>query len=404
MGLLDQMTYDPTVALGMGLLQAGGNFRMPVSMGQGLAQGFGQMQETAALRNRQKLMEQEQAMRELQMQQMQQKQAEHEAMQQAARDSFQSPAQQALSMGGGPTNANAALLPNLQPRFDQKSFLANLAKVNPLAAMEMEAKLKKDPIKLGEGDTLLDPTTYKPLASGGPKAAALPWYVKQGADGKTMIDPAYSDFEKTKAAYGRPPAQPMAPVAYVDDKGQTVWGTISEAKGRPAANFNPMIQGQIAGAKEGAKTEAETRTKAALDAPRIIQNAETALRLSDELVKHPGFEQAVGKSSMFGIQKIPGTDARDFMNRLDQVKGSAFLEAFNSLKGGGQITEIEGKKATDAIARMDNSTSESEFKQAIKDYQDIIKKGVGRAKMNAKPVGPVADPSPSVDSLLEKYK
>lgn len=225
------------------------------------------------------------------------------------------------------------------------------------------------------------------------KEAALPWYARKGPDGRISIDPAFAELEKTKASYGRPPAQPMAPVAYVDPTtGQTIWGTITEARGKPAANYNPALQGQIAGAKEAAKTEAEERTKSMLDAPRIIDNATTALKYSDELLGHPGFGIAVGKSAMLGTQKIPGTPGYDFINRLDQLKGGAFLEAFNTLKGGGQITEVEGKKATDAIARMDNATSENEFRAAVKDYQDVIRKGMNRAKMKVKPVAPVQQP------------
>ena len=242
------------------------------------------------------------------------------------------------------------------------------------------------------------------------KEAALPWYIQRGQDGKTVIDPAYAEFEKQKAMFARPPAQPMAPVAYQDPvTKQVVWGTITDARGKPAANFSPSIQGSIAGAKEGAKVAAEDAAKSAIDAPRVIDNADTAIRLSNELLKHPGMPMAVGTSSILGIQHIPGTQAKDFMNRLDQVKGGAFLEAFNSLKGGGQITEVEGKKATDAIARMDNATSEEAFRAAVKDYQDIIRRGVNRVKMKAKPVAPVsieqpgAVQSPGIDDLLKKY-
>lgn len=186
---------------------------------------------------------------------------------------------------------------------------------------------------------------------------------------------------------------PMAPVAYIDDKGNTVWGTITEAKGRPAANYSPALQGQLAGAKAFGKTTEEERGKAISDAPRIVDNANEAIRLADELLKHPGFKQAVGASSMLGVQKIPGTQARDFMNRLDQIKGGAFLEAFNTLKGGGQITEVEGKKATDAIARMDNSTSEKEFQKAVDDYKNVIRIGVERAKKKAGGISqPTANP------------
>lgn len=231
------------------------------------------------------------------------------------------------------------------------------------------------------------------------KESALPWYVRKGPNGQTSIDPAFAEFEKAKAASGRPvtPFYQFLPTAEGYAVGDARSGQITPASigGRPVvkASDDPMLQGRIAQAKEVGKTMGEETTKAALDAPRVIQNAETALRLSDELLTHPGFKQAVGTSSLLGIQKIPGTSARDFMNRLDQVKGGAFLEAFNSLKGGGQITEVEGKKATDAIARMDNSTSEEEFRQAVKDYQAVIRNGVNRAKMKANPVAPVSQPA-----------
>jgi hypothetical protein len=149
------------------------------------------------------------------------------------------------------------------------------------------------------------------------------------------------------------------------------------------AGADPTLQGRIAGAKAFGKTTEEDRGKAIADAPRVIDNANEAIRLSNELINHPGMKQAVGASSMFGLQKVPGTEAKDFMNRLDQIKGGAFLEAFNTLKGGGQITEVEGKKATDAIARMDNATSEEAFKQAVADYQSVINIGVDRAKRKA---------------------
>lgn len=91
---------------------------------------------------------------------------------------------------------------------------------------------------------------------------------------------------------------------------------------------------------------------------------------------------------MFQIQKIPGTSAKDFDIRLDQLKGKQFLQAFESLKGGGQITEVEGKKATDAIARMDAAGTEEEFIAAAREFQTIIRQGVARAKQKAGVVSP----------------
>lgn len=146
------------------------------------------------------------------------------------------------------------------------------------------------------------------------------------------------------------------------------------------AAADPALQGAIAGAKSGAQTEAKLTTESRLDAPKAIAQAEETIRLVDDLLKAPGFKQAVGGSRLLGIQKIPGTAAKDFDVRLDQLKGQQFLQAFESLKGGGQITEVEGKKATDAIARMDAAGSEAEFTKAAREFQAVIRTGMERAK------------------------
>ena len=49
--------------------------------------------------------------------------------------------------------------------------------------------------------------------------------------------------------------------------------------------------------------------------------------------------------------KVPGSKEADFAARFEQIKGGVFLQAFNSLRGGGQITESEGSKATAALLR-----------------------------------------------------
>lgn len=154
------------------------------------------------------------------------------------------------------------------------------------------------------------------------------------------------------------------------------------SSGQPiiGAQYDPALQGSLAGSKTGATTEAKLRTEARLDAPKAIAQGEETIRLVDDLLKAPGMKQAVGASRMLGIQKIPGTSAKDFDVRLDQLKGQQFLQAFESLKGGGAITEIEGKKATDAIARMDAASSEAEFTKAAREFQSVIRQGVARAK------------------------
>lgn len=154
------------------------------------------------------------------------------------------------------------------------------------------------------------------------------------------------------------------------------------ADGRPVVGIqaDPAAQGAIAAAKAGGTEQAKRETEARMDAPKAISQGEETIRLVDDLLRAPGFKQAVGASRLLGVQKIPGTAAKDFDIRLDQLKGQQFLQAFESLKGGGQITEVEGKKATDAIARMDAAGSEAEFEKAAREFQSVIRTGVERAR------------------------
>lgn len=145
----------------------------------------------------------------------------------------------------------------------------------------------------------------------------------------------------------------------------------------------------VARARETGKEQAV----AAQNAPTAIANANRAVRLVDDLLKHPGFTQTVGAAIIPGQRFVPGTDAADFQARLDELQGGAFLAAFETLKGGGQITEMEGKKATDAINRMKISQSEAEFVKAAREYQDVVRTGAQRAAQKAGTPNKVPDAS-----------
>lgn len=122
--------------------------------------------------------------------------------------------------------------------------------------------------------------------------------------------------------------------------------------------------------------------------PKAIDQAKYSKKLIDDLINHPGLSDAVGAKNLlsgalpmvFGRKPIAGSDAANFMSRLDQIKGSQFLEAYETLKGGGTITEVEGEKAQDAISRMQSAQSEEEFKAAAKEFKDIVDTGLERLK------------------------
>jgi hypothetical protein len=100
---------------------------------------------------------------------------------------------------------------------------------------------------------------------------------------------------------------------------------------------------------------------------------------------HPGFGSAVGASfsKILPGGATPGFDRADFETRFEQVKGGTFLDAYNSLRGGGAIDQKEGEKATSALNRMNLNQSGPEFIRAARDFEEVVRKGVARARVMA---------------------
>ena len=133
---------------------------------------------------------------------------------------------------------------------------------------------------------------------------------------------------------------------------------------------------QRAGAVTG-----ENIAKAEFDLPKVEDAANELLRLTTDLLNHPGKRYAVGMPSL--APEVPGTPQAGFITRWKQIGGKQFMQAYETLKGGGQITEIEGKKATDAMARMSRAQSIEEFDQGVREFQDVVRRGLERAQARA---------------------
>ena len=124
------------------------------------------------------------------------------------------------------------------------------------------------------------------------------------------------------------------------------------------------------------KAEEEARQRA-IQAQQASARAQ--IGVIDKALTHPGRETVTGLSGKVDTRNyIAGTDATNFKTVVDQLGGAAFLQAFESLKGGGQITEVEGKKATDAMARLNTAQSDSEFKTSLEELRGIMNQGYER--------------------------
>lgn len=151
--------------------------------------------------------------------------------------------------------------------------------------------------------------------------------------------------------------------------------------------LSPKQQRDIAAKAAEKATMNQVDAKSAL--PNVAAEANQTLALIDKMVSHPGLGDVVGAKwagglpTAFGLPPIAATDAADFTALKDQLLGKQFLQAYDSLKGSGQITEVEGAKATNAIARMSTAQSEKAFKEAAQEFRDVVEAGLSRAKAKA---------------------
>ena len=148
----------------------------------------------------------------------------------------------------------------------------------------------------------------------------------------------------------------------VDQGGQVVSRRPIDVAGREAQQEIGRAAGQQAA---GAEQAAEV--------------AQRTLGQIDAVLNHPAIGLGTGVTGIVA-RRVPGTPAYDFSSRVDQLQGQAFLQAFNTLRGGGQITEVEGRKATEAIARLDPRLGEEAFRSALGELREIVQTGLARAQ------------------------
>lgn len=141
----------------------------------------------------------------------------------------------------------------------------------------------------------------------------------------------------------------------------------------------------------------ETGTRAAgaqFDLPGVQQSAEQTIGLIDQATGHEGFNSRYGLRGAL-LPAIPGTDGADMEAIREQLKGKAFLQAFESLKGGGAISEKEGAQATNAISRIfDPRQSPEAARQAYAELRDIVARGVAKAEAKAATPNPYGGGEP----------
>lgn len=135
----------------------------------------------------------------------------------------------------------------------------------------------------------------------------------------------------------------------------------------------------------------------ALKLQSSMANSAMALNMIDSLLTDPELASGVGWKSTLGV--LPETKAKELKTKIDQIKGDVFLKAFESLKGGGQITEIEGKKAEASLQRLDPALSVDDFKKALLELRGTYLDFSSRAATGLQGFVPQEQAQPSVPQM-----
>lgn len=188
------------------------------------------------------------------------------------------------------------------------------------------------------------------------------------------IDGAVESVADMERAKSRATAEGQAPYEFINvptPSGAPRTISKSQAMGGDFMGMAPAdrVQSEI---------EGRARGEANASLPGAVSEANKMRGLIQQLRTHPGRQWATG--AMGVLPGIPGTQQQDYISLLDQVKGSAFLGALDSLRGTGQITEVEGRKATDAIGRLNRAQSQEGFMKALDDLEGVINAGEVRAQ------------------------
>lgn len=336
MSLFNLFGDDPgsaaELALAAGLLGGRGSFNQV--LGNALLGGQQAFDAAQAARQRAELTGTQITRAKLEEAQLREAQAQKRLIDEAARASMISPAQQALAGGGGPTPQAAERMAGLQPQFDQAGFINRLFAVNPAQAFELQARLAKEGYTLAPGAVRFD-ANNRQVAAAPANAADKTSPIAQMIADRERFPPgsplrSIMDAAIQKATTHPPGVQVSygQPVAGIDEQGKPVFFQPAKGGGPPA-----IMQGVQPPPRAPEKlTEAEA--KAAAYASQMA-----AARREMASV---GYEpNTLLKQAQVGIAGTPARGlAPESAQRVRQSQ-EQWAEAYLRFKTGAAATEAE---------------------------------------------------------------
>ena len=188
---------------------------------------------------------------------------------------------------------------------------------------------------------------------------------------------AYPDLSNAQILEMAMGGEDKAPAAFQALKMQALAAGLEEG----SEGYKNFMLTRGAGPEAAAKIEA----KQVVQAPATVQKAQGALDAITSILENGNLAGITGKyegqlgttgvgSAYFSQSEI------DLIKDLENLEAKVFLEAFETLKGGGQITEREGIQAQRAMENLSRQQSPQKLQSNLRDLYEIILKGQERAR------------------------
>ena len=225
-----------------------------------------------------------------------------------------------------------------------------------------------------------------------------------------------------------PTAQPpaVAPTAYSSKmlRDMALKGMQPNGKGGqtpiPGGEADPVVKQQVSTAQAVGAQIGKNNAVALEKLPNAITTGKELIRKLDEIlgdanvvdgqIKYKtapaaGFDSAFGPTGIIA-RAYPSSEAAGFQARVKEILGGAFLEAYETLRGAQGITDIEGKKATEARTRMGFDLSKTEFITAAREYRKTAAEALARSETRLNSLQRSAAPAgaPSLDVIFNTQR
>lgn len=140
--------------------------------------------------------------------------------------------------------------------------------------------------------------------------------------------------------------------------------------------YDPSLQRDVAAGRSYGTERGQTAAQNEAAAPAELAVADQIISNIDKIANNPNLGAATGLTGVVDPRSyIPGTALYDLKNKNDQLTSETFMQARQMLKGGGAITDFEGKKAEAAVARLNMAQSDEEYRAALQDFRDAVVAG-----------------------------